>query len=190
MQWHCFKPLSEQCYLSVTVIISCIQLELLRGTTNLCFFCFVTAKRLHFLSLSTAAPYPHLGISQVGPVTFSKFGARCNKRKMFHQSRRRCTESRDGARHRNGGINHRRLCQQPFPGWDDGKTSPCSLGTSFVNTFVSSKAQSFRAEPRRSGGVFWAFLKWNPPLPALPVGSDKVCLLRLKCVNEGGEDQW
>lgn len=142
-------------------------------------------------SLSTALPSSRLGIAQVSPVTFAKFGARCNKRKMLHQSSCRCRKRGVGVGgFRGREINQWKRCQQPFPGWDDGKTSPYSPGTSFVNTPASSRAQSFRAEPRHLVGLFWAFLKWNPPLPLLPAPSDKVCLPRLKCVNERGEDQW
>lgn len=119
--------------------------------TMLLFIWFVTTMPLHCFSLSTAVPGPHLGFAQVSPVTFTKFGARFNKRKMLHQSRCGCRKRRWRRRGEGEGvggnweINQWKLCQHPFPGWDDGKTFSYSLGDIICEHTASSRAWSFRA---------------------------------------------
>lgn len=46
--------------------------------------------------------------------------------------------------------------------------------------------KSFRAEPRHLVGVLWAFLKWNPPLPLLPVHQIKSACQGLSVSMNGG----
>lgn len=61
----------------------------------MCFYldCVVTLLLLPF-SLSTAVPRCLLGIARLNPVTLSKFGATCNKRKTLHQSSCTCGEKK------------------------------------------------------------------------------------------------
>lgn len=119
--------------------------------TTLLFIWFVTTMPLHCFSLSTAVPGPHLGFAQVSPVTFTKFGARFNKRKMLHQSHCGCRKRRWRRRGEGEGvggnweINQWKLCQHSFPGWDDGKTFSYSLGDIICEHTASSRAWSFRA---------------------------------------------
>lgn len=67
--------------LSAAMISSCKQLESLREEQNPLFIWIVTAVPLLCFSSSTAVPSSLLGIAQVSPVTFAKFGAGCNGRK-------------------------------------------------------------------------------------------------------------
>lgn len=118
-------------------------------------------------SLSTSVPSPCLGSAQVAADTFAKFGVSRSKRKMPHQSHWRCIErERERAETRGGfsiwDINQGKLCQQPFPGWGDGKIPPLfSLGISFGNAPTSFRARSFRAEPRHLVGELRVFRKFK-----------------------------
>lgn len=136
-------------------------------------------------SLSTAVPSSHLGIAQVSPVTFAKFGATCNTRKMLHQSSCRC---------RKRGVGVQRQINKPVEAlpttiswvrwW--GKLHRTLWGHNLWTHRRPPEPKSFRAEPRHLVGVFWAFLKWNPPLPLLPAHQIKSACRGLSVSMNGG----
>lgn len=66
---------------------------------------------------------------------------------------------------RNWEINQWKLCQHPFPGWDDGKTFSYSLGISFVNTRRSPEPEVLERNLDTWSGCFEHF--WSEILLCL-----------------------
>lgn len=117
------------------------------------------------------------GIARLNPVTLSKFGATCNKRKTLHQSSCTCTKKRsrsseaDKSTCGNSANNHFQLEMM-------GKLRRTLWGQRMWGLPKLS-------ELNRSDRVPLSFLK-KPSSASEACSSDKVCLMSLKWVNQRG----
>lgn len=82
--------------LSAARISSCKQLELLRREQNAFSFGLYRHAAALFQLVNSSAKFPLGNCPSQPPVTFAKFGATCNKRKMLHQSSCRCRKREVG----------------------------------------------------------------------------------------------